>query len=236
MDIPKILMVVTGTGTFADGKLETGLWLSEFTHLYHCARERGFDITVASPQGGDVPVDPESLKPLLLDELSKGYWENPGFRDMLHHVKSLTEVADQRFDCIYLAGGHGAMYDFPDNAVLQTLIRDHYENGRIVAAICHGVSGLLNVRLSGGGYLIQGQELTGFSWFEEGLAKRKEVVPFNLEELLKERGADYRKALIPMTSKVIVCRNLVTGQDPFSSKEMAEVVLQQLEWKTQATQ
>lgn len=232
MPIPKILMIVTGTGAFAGGKPETGLWLSEFTHLYHCARERGFDITVANPQGGDTPVDPESLKPLLLDELSKGYWENAGFRDMLHRIKSFAEVAGQRFDCIYLAGGHGAMYDFPDNTVLQTLIRDHYESNRIVAAICHGLSGLLNVRLSGGEYLIKGEELTGFSWFEEGLARRKRVVPFNLEALLKERGADYRKALIPMTSNVIVCHNLVTGQDPFSSKEMAEVVIQQLDEKT----
>lgn len=231
MYLPKILIVVTGTGFFADGKLPTGLWLSEFTHIYHCAEERGYEIVVANPEGGNTPVDPESLKPLFLDEMSKEYWENPGFKEMLSHVKSLSEVVGLQFDCIYLAGGHGAMYDFPDNAVLQTIIKDHYESNRIVSAICHGVSGLLNVKLSDGEYLIKGKKLTGFSWFEETLARRKKEVPFDLEALLKERGADYEKALIPMTSKVVVCNNLITGQDPFSSKEMAEVVMQQLDEK-----
>ncbi len=228
---PKILIVVTGIGSFADGKLPTGLWLSEFTHIYHSAKEQGYEITIANPKGGDTPVDPESLKPIVLDKLSKEYWENSEFRDMLNRAKSLDEVSEQQFDCIYLAGGHGAMYDFPDNAVLQKIIRNQYESTRIVAAICHGVSGLLNVRLSNGEYLIKDKKLTGFSWFEESVARRKDEVPFNLEALLKERGADYKKALIPMTSKVVVDNNLVTGQDPFSSKEMAEVVIQQLNEK-----
>ena len=225
----KILIIVTGTGTYAGEKLATGLWLSEFTHIYHRAKERGCEITVASPEGGNVPVDPESLKPFVLDRLSKGYWNNPGFREMLRHVKSLDDVAGELFDCIYLAGGHGTMYDFPDNVVLQEIIKKHDEGGRIVAAICHGVSGLLNVKLSGGGYLIKGKELTGFSWLEESLARRKKEVPFDLEAMLKERGAHYKKAWIPMTSKVIVDHRLITGQNPFSSKEMASVVLQQLD-------
>lgn len=225
---PKILLVVTGTGAFASGNLPTGLWLSEFTHIYHTARKQGWEITVANPRGGDTPVDPESLKPLVLDKLSREYWENPDFRHMLNRAASLGEVSGQTFDCLYLAGGHGAMYDFPDNAVLQEMIKNQYENHRTVAAICHGVSGLVNVRLSGGEYLIKDKKLTGFSWFEESLADRKKEVPFDLEALLEERGADYEKAFIPMTSKVVVDRNLVTGQNPFSSKETAEAVLQQL--------
>lgn len=229
MSIRKILIVVTGTGAFADGKLPTGLWLSEFTHIYHCAKEQGYEITIASPKGGNVPVDPESLKPIVLDKMSKAYWENREFKVMLSQVKSLENVAGQLFDCIYLAGGHGAMYDFPDNMVLQALIKNHYESNRIVAAICHGVSGLLNVKRSDGEYLIKGKALTGFSWFEEGLAHRKEEVPFDLEALLKERGADYQKAWIPMTAKVVVDLPLITGQDPFSSKETAEAIMKQLD-------
>lgn len=231
MYIPKILIVVTGTGTFADGKLPTGLWLSEFTHIYHCAKERGYEITIANPKGGNTPVDPESLKPIVLDKLSKEYWENPGFKDMLNRAKSLDEVSEQQFDCVYLAGGHGAMYDFPDNVVLQEIIKNQYEGNRIVAAICHGVSGLLNVKLSDGEYLIKDKKITGFSWFEESLARRKKEVPFDLEALLKERGADYEKAFIPMTPKVVVDNNLITGQDPFSSKETAEAVMQQMNEK-----
>ncbi len=231
MHILKILIIVTGTGSYSNVNLATGLWLSEFTHIYNCARERGYEITIANPKGGNVPIDPESLKPIVLDKMSKEYWDDPGFKEILRHAKSLDVVLEQLFDCIYLAGGHGTMYDFPDNAILQEIVKKHYESNRMVAAICHGVSGLLNVKLSSGEYLIKDKEITGFSWFEESLAKRKKEVPFNLEASLKERGANYKKALIPMTSKVIVDNNLVTGQNPFSSKEMAEVLIQQLDKK-----
>lgn len=173
-------------------------------------------------------IDPESLKPIFLDEMSEKYWEKPEFKKLLDHANSLDNLLEQQFDCVYLAGGHGAMYDFPDNEALKTIVRKQDESGRIVSAICHGVSGLLNVKLSNGEYMIKGKKLTGFSWFEESLARRKEDVPFDLEALLKERGADYEKALIPMTSKVVVDNNLITGQDPFSSKEMAKVVMRQL--------
>lgn len=228
MNIRKLLTVVTGTGMYASGDLETGLWLSELTHIYHSAEKQEYEVVIANPQGGNVPVDPESLKPLFLDELSQRYWEDLDFRKKLQQARSLDEVAMQEFDCVYLAGGHGTMYDFPDNVVLQTIIRNQYERGKTVAAICHGVCGLLNVRLSDGEYLIKGKKLTGYSWFEETLARRKKEVPFDLEEALKERGAEYEKAFIPMTSKVVVDGNLITGQNPFSSQEIAEVVMRRL--------
>lgn len=226
MAISNLLLIVTGTDKYVGGSPATGLWLSELTHIYHSAQEHGCVITVASPKGGNTPVDPESLKPMALDKVSKSYWENPIFREMLQHTKSLDEVSGQMFDCIYLAGGHGTMYDFPDNTVLQAIIKTHYESNKTVAAICHGVCGLLNVKLADGEYLVKNKKLTGFSWFEESLAGRKNEVPFNLEEALKERGADYRKALVPMTSKVVVDGNLITGQNPFSSEEIAKAILQ----------
>jgi putative intracellular protease/amidase len=163
------------------------------------AEKEGYEITIASPKGGIVPVDPESLKSLMLDKISK-------------------------VDLVYLAGGHGTMYDFPDDKNLQTIIRNQYESDKLVAAICHGVGGLLNVKLSNGEYLIKGKKITGFNWFEESLAGRKKEVPFNLEVALKERGAVYKKAFIPMMSKVLINGNLITGQNPFSSKETAKVV------------
>ncbi|MGN6401676.1 MAG: type 1 glutamine amidotransferase domain-containing protein [Flavisolibacter sp.] len=224
----KILLIVTNVGMYASGKLKTGLWLSELTHIYHAAKEEGFDITIASPQGGNVPVDPESLKPLVLDKLSKEDYENPDFMKLLQHTKSLDDVAGQDFDCVYLAGGHATMYDFPNDATMQSIIKEQYECNRMVAAICHGVGGLLNVKLSDGEYLIKGKNLTGFDWFEESIARRKKEVPFNLEAALKERNVNYKKAFIPMTSKVVVDGNLITGQNPFSSKEMAKVVVEQL--------
>ncbi len=213
----KLLLVVTNIGMYESGKLKTGLWLSEITHIYHSAKEQNWNITIASPKGGLTPIDPESLKPLVLDKISKQYYESEIFMTALEHTKSLSEISEETFDCIYLAGGHATMYDFPDNITLQQLIRDQYEQNKIVAAICHGVGGLLNVKLSNGEYLIKGKSLTGFDWFEETLARRKREVPFNLEAALKERGADLKKACIPMTSNVVVTGNLITGQNPFSS-------------------
>lgn len=134
-----------------------------------------------------------------------------------------------KFDCVYLAGGHGTMYDFPNNKEIQYIVKNQYEDNKMVAAICHGVSGLLNVKLSDGQYLIKDKKITGFNWFEEIIAKRKKEVPFNLEKALKERESKYRKSLIPMTSKVVIDQNLITGQNPFSSKRMAKVVMKELQ-------
>jgi len=199
----KILIIVTNISTYTSGK-ETGLWLIELTHLYDMAEKEGYEITIASPKGGIVPVDPESLKSLMLDKISKVYWNDTSFRELLKNSKRLSEVSTENFDLVYLAGGHGTMYDFPDDKNLQTIIRNQYESDKLVAAICHGVGGLLNVKLSNGEYLIKGKKITGFNWFEESLAGRKKEVPFNLEVALKERGAVYKKAFIPMMSKVLM--------------------------------
>lgn len=224
----KILIIVTSVSMYENSRLETGLWLSELTHMYHLAKEQGYEITIASTQGGNVPLDPESLKPRLIDKLTKEYYEDTTFMKLLQNTKSLSEVAEQQFDVVYLAGGHGTMYDFPNDTTLQKIIREHYENNKIVSAVCHGVGGLLNVKLSNGEYLIKDKTITGFNWFEESLAKRKKEVPFNLEAELKKRTSKYKKAFIPMTSKVVVDGNLITGQNPFSSKEIAKVVMEQL--------
>jgi putative intracellular protease/amidase len=125
----KILLVVTNIRHYKSG-LETGLWLSELTHIYHLAKEKGWEVTIASPKGGDVPIDPESLKPLVLDKISKSYYENPAFMNELNHSKSLLEVQNEDFDCVYLAGGHATMYDFPDDLIMQNMIKKQYESGK----------------------------------------------------------------------------------------------------------
>ncbi|HMR91822.1 MAG TPA: type 1 glutamine amidotransferase domain-containing protein [Chitinophagaceae bacterium] len=229
MGIVKFLIVVTNINIYASGKYPTGLWLSELTHIYHAAIAKGYTVTIASPEGGDIPVDPESLKFFTLDKVSRKYWKDPAFRALLRETKSLTIVEDEQFDAVYLAGGHGTMYDFPNNTVLQNIIVKQNENHKLIAAICHGVGGLVNVKLSNGHYLIENKKITGYNWFEESLARRKKEVPFNLEKALKERGSRYEKAFIPMTSHVVADGNLITGQNPFSSKKMAKVVMRELE-------
>ncbi|MFB6456755.1 type 1 glutamine amidotransferase domain-containing protein [Chitinophaga sp. Hz27] len=224
-----ILLIVTNVDIYASGRFKTGLWLSELTHIYHSAKEKGWNITIASPKGGRVPIDPESLKPMVLDKITKGYNNDPDFMKELNHSKNLAAVEQASFDLVYLAGGHGTMYDFPDDIHLQNIIRRQWERSKMVAAICHGVGGLLNVHLANGSYLIKGRSMTGFDWFEETIARRKKEVPFNLEAAIKARGADLKKAFIPMTSHVVVDGNLITGQNPFSSKELANVLMKILE-------
>lgn len=236
MNIIKILIIVTNISMYPSGNYETGLWLSELTHIYEAAKAKDYDVTIASPNGGDIPIDPESLKTFTFDKVSKKYRSDTSFREELKHTKSLKEVENENFDVVYLAGGHGTMYDFPDDKTLQKIISEQYESGKMVVAICHGVGGLLNVRLSDGNYLIKDKKVTGYNWFEEGLAGRKKEVPFNLEAGLKDRGSDYRKALIPMTSKVVVDGNLITGQNPFSSKKIAKVVMRELEKQNAKTE
>lgn len=223
----RILIVVTSASAYESG-LPTGLWLSELTHLCHDAVQQGHEVTIASTKGGRVPIDPESLKPLVLDKVTKAFRADPGSMALLERTPSLADVKDRRFDLVYLAGGHGTMYDFPDDTTLQAIIREQYERGGLVAAVCHGVGGLLNVKLSNEEHLIKGKRITGFNWFEESLALRKKEVPFNLEAALKANGADYRKAFIPMTSHVLVDENLITGQNPFSSKAIAKAAMQAL--------
>lgn len=225
------LIIVTSVETYLNKNLKTGLWLSELTHLYHSAEEQGYEITIASPKGGNTPLDPESLKPMMLDKITKVYYKDNNFMNLLKHSKTLEEVENDVFDVVYLAGGHGTMYDFPDNMTLQNIIRKHYENDKVISAICHGLCGLLNVKLSSGEYLLKNKTITGFTWLEESLARRRKEVPFNLEKELKKRETNYRKSWIPMTSKVVVEGNLITGQNPFSSKEMAKAVINQVKKK-----
>ena len=113
------------------------------------------------------------------------------------------------------------MYDFPENTDLQAIIAMHYEARKNVSAVCHAVGGLLNVRISNGKNLIADKKITGFSWLEEFFAQRKKLAPFNLEQALKNRGAHYEKVFFPMGSKVVIDENLITGQNPFSSKAIA---------------
>jgi len=118
----KILIIVTSIAHYQSG-LETGLWLSELTHIYDKAKKAGYEITIASPKGGNVPIDPESLKPLFLDKMTKVYYQDSTFMKELNSSKTLEAVANEKFDLVYLAGGHGTMYDFPNDTVMQWIIK-----------------------------------------------------------------------------------------------------------------
>ncbi|MGY0498230.1 type 1 glutamine amidotransferase domain-containing protein [Nocardia sp. FBN12] len=230
----KILIIVTNADQFEKVGFRTGLWLSELTHFWDVAEEAGYLLDIASPSGGKVPLDPESL---LFTELGdavglKGKvakrYEDRDFMNLLDTTRNVSDVDSASYDAIYLTGGHGVMFDFTDCPALADLIARFYESGKVVSAVCHGPSGLLDVRLPSGELLVKGKALTGFSWPEEKVAKRDQAVPFDLEEELKKRDAAYSKGLVPFRPHLVEDGNLITGQNPKSAKVVAEAVVKKL--------
>ncbi|SCY19757.1 Putative intracellular protease/amidase [Nitrosospira sp. Nl5] len=230
----KILIVVTNDDEFEKVGFRTGLWLGELTHFWEVAEKVGYQMDIASPSGGKVPIDPESLMISqvadavgLKGDLSKRY-EDKAFMNLLDNTLKVSDVDSAAYDAIYMTGGHGVMFDFPKSVALAELTAKFYESNKVVSAVCHGPCGLLEVKLSNGEHLIKGKNVTGFSWNEEVMAKRDHAVPFNLEEELQRREAKYSKALVPFNSHVVEDGLLITGQNPGSAHAVGKAVVKKL--------
>ena len=224
MPIPnrKIAVVMTNHAGYPDSGGETGLWLSELVHFFDLFHARGYSLDFVSPKGGRVPVDPRSVSRFMLDKVTKGYINDTAFMDRLKKTLPPDEVHAAEYDAIYFTGGHGVMWDFPESTGLQDLSRKIYESGGAVSAVCHGSCALLNVKHSDGKSLIHDKRVTGFSNLEEKLVRKEKVIPFSLEDELKARGTRYRKAKVPFFPCVVADGRLVTGQNPQSTRRVAE--------------
>ncbi|WP_057915269.1 type 1 glutamine amidotransferase domain-containing protein [Peribacillus muralis] len=213
-----ILMVVTTADKMNEGH-ETGLWLSEFGEAYVEFDKLGFEITVASPLGGQAPIDERSLQDVPQEVLDTE-------KHLVNTVK-LDEIDASQFDAIFLAGGHGTMFDLPDNEKLQNLIRQLYETNKVVAAVCHGPAGLVGVTLSNGTPLVAGKMVTSFTDEEEKETTLDRFMPFLLETRLRELGANFI-AEVNWSNHLQVDGNLITGQNPQSTISVAQEVIKQL--------
>jgi len=223
--MPKhVIHVVTNVAHYDDPGEPTGLWLSELTHAYDHFEARGYDQVIVSPKGGLSPLEPRALKWPLLDASARAWLEHPDRMALLAHTLRPDEIDPSRFDAIYFTGGHAVMWDFPDDAGLQELARAIWEQGGIVASVCHGYCGLLNIKLADGTLLVSGKRVTGFAWSEEVVAGVAGKVPYSAEAEMKRRGARYEKALLPFLPYVIADGRLVTGQNPFSAKATARTI------------
>lgn len=227
----KILHVVTNVRHYdkPHSDTPTGLWLGELTHAYEEFKKQGYEQTIVSPNGGESPIEPKSLLPIVADKSVMAYYADNKFMALLKDTKKPSDINWQDYDVIYYTGGHGVMWDFLNNAELQSITAKMYENGKIVSSVCHGYCGLINVHLSNGKLLIDGKKVTGFSWAEEVMAAVADKVPYNAEEKTKQAGANYDKALVPFVSHVVVDGNLITGQNPASAKETALKIIETLE-------
>ncbi|KAJ5232579.1 intracellular protease/amidase [Penicillium chermesinum] len=217
----RILIVVTNVSHFSDPSEPTGLWLSELTHAWDVFKEHGAEMTIISPRGGRCPLDPRSLKFPTYDKSAKAWHTNPELMGLLETTAHAQSINPDNYDAIYFTGGHGVMFDFRESEDLQRITREIFERGGIVSSVCHGYCGLLDTKLHDGSYLISGRKVTGFSWAEERLAGVSGVVPYNVEEDTKKRGAQYKKRWLPFMSYTVVDRNLITGQNPGSARETA---------------
>ncbi|MGG4144156.1 type 1 glutamine amidotransferase domain-containing protein [Paenibacillus algorifonticola] len=215
----KVLIVITSHTEIKEGK-PTGVWLSEFAESYLEFLKQGYEITVASLQGGKAPVDPGSIGADTSEEIldAERYLEN---------TVSLNDVASDDFDAIFLPGGHGAMYDLPKNQKLQTLLREFYEGNKTVAAVCHGPAALVGTTLSNGLPLVAGKRVNAFTDREEAETSLAPDLPFLLESRLRELGAIF-VAAPNWSSHYEVDGNLITGQNPQSTLAVTKAVIEKL--------
>lgn len=220
----KIMIVNTSADYYEGTRKPTGLWLGELVHFYDYFNTEDYQIDLFNINGGETPIDPVSLNPLMLDKLTKDYYNDHTFMEKLKNSPSISEANPKVYDVIYFTGGHGVMFDFPHNTYIQDAVNEVYRHGGVVAAVCHGIAALLNVKDENGRYFIDRKQITGFSNAEEILANRKRLVPFMLESELKIRDAKYSKAKVPFRPYVQVDNRLVTGQNPQSPKQVAQAV------------
>ncbi|MEN9916406.1 MAG: hypothetical protein RLY40_338 [Pseudomonadota bacterium] len=222
----KILIVVTSIAKYPKLKRATGLWLGEAVHFVKKLQDEGYQVDYISPEGGYTPIDPHSLEQAT--SLDWEWYQDKVFMNRLGATLKPNQIQISDYQVIYFTGGHGVMWDFPDNQELQALTLAIYQNGGIVSAVCHGVVALLNVKLPDGSYLIKGKEITGFSNCEETLAKLDKQVPFLTEDQLMARGGLYKKAPKAWESFAIQEGRLITGQNPASAAQVADLVISQL--------
>jgi putative intracellular protease/amidase len=219
----RILLVLSSHGQLGDTGRTTGYYLPEAAHPWKVFTEAGYQVDLVSPRGGQPPVDGVDLS----DEVQRAFLDDPVMSTKLANTRRPDDVDASDYDAIFYAGGHGVMWDFPDNRTLAGLARDLYESGRVVAAVCHGPAGLVNVTLSDGSYLVDGRNVAGFTNSEEATVGLTTVVPFLLQTTLEERGAKHSGAA-DFTPHVVVDGRLVTGQNPASAAGVAEAVVSTL--------
>lgn len=219
-----ILVVLTSHDQLGETGRKTGFWLEELAAPYWRFVDAGARVTLASPKGGQPPLDPKSDDPEAQSEDTRRFRADADAMRALANTRRLSDVAIADHDAVFYPGGHGPLWDLADDQDSVLLIQDALSNGKPVAAVCHGPAVLRDVRGSDGSPLVRGREVTGFSNSEEAAAGLTKVVPFLVEDMLKERGGRYSRAP-DWQSHAVTDGLLVTGQNPASSAAAADALL-----------
>lgn len=223
----KILMVLTSHGQLGKTGKPTGLWLDEMAAPYYVFKDAGADVTLASPAGGQPPVDPRSQQEDCQTEWTRRLRDDPEAMRALANTQKLADINSDAYDAVFYPGGHGPLWDLAEDGDSRLLIETMYATGKPVALVCHGPAALRHARGPYGLALVRGKAVTGFSNAEEQAADLADTVPFRIEDMLKESGGQYSKAA-PGQSHVASADNLITGQNPASAMDAAKAVLHQL--------
>lgn len=225
----KILMILTSQATMGDDPRATGVWFEELSTPYYVFADAGVQVDVASIAGGKIPIDPHSLtesgkNPASVERFVK---DAPAMRKIQASMK-IDGVSMDGYAAVFLPGGHGTMWDLPKSSPLATLLSKAWAQGKVVSAVCHGPAGLLNAKDTQGQPLVAGRRVAGFSNSEEAAAGLSNKVPFLLETRIRDLGARYESG--PNFQPFAVRDGqLITGQNPASSEEVARLVLQAIQ-------
>ena len=227
----KILIVLTSHGELGDTGKKTGFWVEEFAAPYYELVDAGAEITLASPKGGQPPIDPASELAGAQSKFTHRFDKDATLKQKLAHTLKLSEVKASDYDAVFYPGGHGPLWDLTKDTNSIALLADFQQLGKPMALVCHAPCALLNVKLPNGEALIKGKKVTGFSDTEEAGVKLTKVVPFLLEDELKKTGAHYSNG--PDWGVYVQTDGLlITGQNPASSSEAAKALLKLLPKKS----
>ena len=223
----KILMVFTSHDQLGDTGKKTGFWLEEFAGPYYVFRDAGASVTLASPQGGQPPLDPKSDDPDAQTDATRRFKGDPAAQQALANTVKLASVKAADFDTVFYPGGHGPLWDLANDPDSVKLIETMYAAGKPVAAVCHAPGVLRDAKAPDGSPLVKGKQVAGFTNSEEAAVGLTDIVPFLVEDMLTEQGAKYTKGA-DWQAHVVTDGQLITGQNPASSEPAAHALLDKL--------
>ena len=222
-----VLVVLTSHDQLGNTGNKTGFWLEEFASPYYRLKDAGIEVTLASPLGGQPPLDPKSHEPDSQTEDTVRFDKDKDAQNLLANTIKLADINAENFDAVFYPGGHGPMWDLYNDINSIKLIESFISTGKPVATVCHASAVLLKAKGQNGEPLVQGKQVTGFSNSEEAAVELTNIVPFLLEDELKAKGGVYQKTE-DWHSLVLVDGLLITGQNPGSSAAVAQALLKEL--------
>lgn len=223
----KVLMILTSHSELGNTGDKTGFWIEEFASPYYVFVDAGAEITIASPAGGQPPVDPKSETKEAQTPSTERFFKDNVAIDKVAHTFKLNDINEEDFDAVFYPGGHGPLWDLATDKTSIKLIETFYNHQKPIAFVCHAPAALVNVKTTDGEPLVKSKQVTGFSNTEEEAVKLTKVVPFLLEDELKKHGGYYSKGA-DWKSYVKQDGLLITGQNPGSSEETAKLLLKAL--------